>query len=54
MELVCEKAGLPIEPLKSEGSSTSLVFLGIEIDSVAGVLRLPEEKLRSIKQTLVT
>ena len=45
MHTICEKAGMPIEHHKSEGPSTSPVFLGIEIDSVRGVLRLPEEKL---------
>lgn len=54
MQSVCEKAGLPVEPSKSQGPSTSLVFLGIEIDSVAGVLRLPTEKLQSIKNTLAS
>ena len=52
MHSICEKAGLPVEPHKSEGLATSLVFLGIEIDSVAGILRLPEEKLHTIKTTL--
>ena len=52
MESVCVRAGLPIEPTKSEGPATSLVFLGTEIDSVAGILRLPEEKLHSIKGAL--
>ena len=54
MQFVCENAGLPIEPLKSEGPATSLVFLGIEIDSVEGVLRLPADKLRSILETLAS
>ena len=36
MHTICDKAGMPIEHRKSEGPSTSLVFLGIEIDSVRG------------------
>ena len=52
MQSVCEKASLPIEPCKSEGPATSLVFLGIEIDSIEGVLRLPNDKLHSISETL--
>jgi hypothetical protein len=35
-----------------EGPSTSLVFLGIEIDSVNEELRLPHSKLLSLKQIL--
>ena len=44
MHTICDKAGMPIEHRKSEGPSTSLVFLGIEIDSVKGVLHLLAEK----------
>ena len=54
MHTICEKAGMPIEHRKSEGPSTSLVFLGIEIDSVRGVLRLPEEKLQVIRRMVAT
>ena len=53
MQRVCEKAGLPIEPSKSVGPSTSLVFLGIEIDSGNGELRLPEDKLTQLKDSLL-
>ena len=52
MHTICEKAGMPIEHRKSEGPSISLVFLRIEIDSVRGVLRLPEEKLQAIRRTI--
>ena len=52
MHTICEKAGMPIEHRKSEGPSTSLVFLGIEIDSVRGVLRLPEKNCRLSEELL--
>ena len=42
MQRMCEEAGLPVEPSKS---STSLVFLGIEIDTLNSELRLPDDKL---------
>ena len=45
MQSVCEHAGLPMEPSKSVGPETALVFLGIQIDSVRGELHLPLEKL---------
>lgn len=54
MQSVFENAGLPIEPQKLEGPATSLVFLGIEIDSVEGVLCLPNDKLHRISETVVS
>ena len=54
MRSVCEKAGLPVEPSKLVGPSTSLVFLGIKIDSVAGILRLPSDKLQRIRASLAS
>ena len=53
MNYVCVKAGLLIEPRKSSGPSSSLTFLGIEIDSVSGELHLPADKLHSIRRTLL-
>ena len=41
--------GTPIEPEKTAGPSTSSIFLGIELDSVAGELRLPEDKLTRLR-----
>ena len=48
----CGSTGTPVEPDKTEGPSTVLVFLGIEIDTVAMQLRLPQEKLIRIKELL--
>ena len=42
---VCESLGVPIADHKIGGPATILTFLGIEIDTDAGVLRLPREKL---------
>lgn len=52
MQRVCDDAGVPVEESKSEGPASSLTFLGIEIDSVAMVLRLPADKLTQL-QTLL-
>ena len=52
MEATCASAGLPIEPAKSVGPASCLTFLGIELDSVEGVLRLPQEKLQNIIEIL--
>ena len=45
----CGRTGMPVEPDKTESPSTVLVFLGIEIDTVA---RLPQEKLVHLKELL--
>ena len=52
MQETCARAGLPVEPIKSVGPATSLVFLGIEFDSTRGILQLPEDKLQKVKETL--
>lgn len=48
----CEMLGVPLEPSKLEGPTTCLTFLGIEIDTIALQVRLPEEKLRSLQSEL--
>ena len=52
MEETCAQAGLPIEQSKSMGPSSSIVFLGIEMDSITGTLSLPIDKLQKIKESL--
>ena len=47
------RLGLPLALEKSEGPATCIVFLGILIDTIAGELRLPVEKLRKLKASLV-
>ena len=42
--------GVPLEPSKLEGPSQCLSFLGIEVDSVARQLRLPQEKMKLFKR----
>ena len=37
--------GIPIANHKTEGPAVTLTFLGIEVDTVAGELRLPADKL---------
>ena len=44
--------GLPLYPKKCEGPCTSLVVLGIELDSVNQIARLPNEKLLALRQLL--
>ena len=52
MEATCAEAGLPIEPEKSQGPCTTLTFLGIEIDTQTQELRLPADKLQTLKEAL--
>ena len=52
MQSVCDEAGLPMEPSKSVGPTTLLVFLGILIDTVEGELRLPQDKLSQLQATI--
>ena len=49
---LCEELGVPVAPDKTEGPATSIIFLGIEIDTQAGQLRLPREKLADLIATL--
>ena len=49
---VCRSLGLPLHPSKCIGPSTHLVVLGIELDSVAQVARLPMDKLRALQELI--
>ena len=48
----CAQLGVPMAANKSEGPVTSLVFLGIVIDTVAGELHLPDDKLQRLRSLL--
>lgn len=45
---VTTEFGVPLAPDKTVGPVTRLSFLGIEIDTVAGMTRLPEDKLTDL------
>uniref|UniRef100_A0A1X7U7T0 Reverse transcriptase domain-containing protein n=1 Tax=Amphimedon queenslandica TaxID=400682 RepID=A0A1X7U7T0_AMPQE len=49
---VAAQLGVPLAEEKCAGPSTCLVFLGFEVDSVKGELRLPQEKVKRIHDTL--
>ena len=49
---VSEKLGVPLASEKEEGPTTRITFLGIQIDTVEGVLALPNEKRLRIQQEL--
>ena len=49
---VCEDVGAPIAWDKGEGPATCMSILGIEVDSEAQELRLPQDKLERLKQII--
>ena len=48
MEQMCKDTGTPVEEDKCEGPTTTIRFLGIELDTVAMEMRLPEDKLQQV------
>ena len=46
----CKALGVPLALEKSMGPTTCLPLLGVEIDTTAAVLRLPEEKLTRLRR----
>ena len=48
----CNELGVPMAPHKREGPTTDLTFLGIEIDTVKGELRIPKDKLHRLARLL--
>lgn len=52
MKAVCEETGLPTEPEKDEGPATVISFLGMELDTQALEIRLPQEKLSLLQSAL--
>ena len=52
LERTCSRLGVPLAVHKHDGPATKLTFLGIEIDTMEAILRLPEGKLRWLVSTL--
>ncbi len=48
----CRQLGVPIAAHKTEGPATTITFLGIEMDTIAGELRLPQDKLQRLQGLL--
>ena len=48
----CDLLGVPVAAHKTIEPSTSLTFLGIQVDTVEGQFRLPVEKLSRLKATI--
>ena len=52
LDEVCTTLHVPLARQKREGPSTCLAFLGIAINSIESILKLPEEKLERLVQEL--
>ncbi|KAK3103024.1 hypothetical protein FSP39_015834 [Pinctada imbricata] len=50
---LCEELGVPLAPEKTIGPATCLTFLGLEIDTVQMLVRIPQEKLDKLKSALL-
>lgn len=48
----CQALGVPIADHKQDSPTTCLTYLGIEMDTAAGQLRLPADKLRPLQALL--
>lgn len=48
----CQELSVPLAPVKQDGPSTVITFLGITIDAIRQELRLPEDKLRRLSETV--
>lgn len=46
--------GVPVAPEKVEGPTTCLKFLGLEVDTVALQVRIPEDKLNDLKELVAS
>lgn len=51
---ICSHIGIPIALDKTTEPSTTIIFLGIEFDTIHMVMRLPQDKLVSLRQSIQT
>ena len=52
LDRVCKALGVPIAEHKRDSTTTRLTYLGIEVDTEAGQLRLPGDKLKRTRALL--
>ena len=51
---ICQELGVQIAIDKTVQSTTTLVYLGIEFDTINMVMRLPQDKLAALKQLITS
>ena len=49
---VCGRMGMPLDDGKEEGLAMVLTFLGMELDTLQGEIRLPQERLLGLRKKL--
>ena len=49
---ICQQLGVPVAPHKIQGPATQLTFLGIELDTHLFQLRLPQDKLYTLRSEI--
>ena len=49
---VCGRMGMPLDDGKEEGPAMVLTFLGMELDTLQGEVRLPQERLLGLRKKL--
>ncbi len=49
---MCGRLGVPIASHKTEGPTAAITFLGIELDCITLVARLPEDKLKRLRREI--
>ena len=49
---LCEATGVPIAQEKTVGSSTKVIFLGLEVETIEMVVRIPQEKVQQLNALL--
>ena len=50
----CEQTGFFVKPEKTEGPTTRMIILGVELDSERLQLRLPQDKLDKLRELVAT
>ncbi len=54
MKPIYDETGVPTKPEKDESPTTTIGFLGVELDSIAMEVQLPQAKLEQLATTLAT
>ena len=52
MQETCTRAGLPLEPAKTQSLLSTFTFLGIELNTTVMEIHLPLDKLSRVKEAL--
>lgn len=51
-QTICNQLGVPIAENKTQGPTTVITFLGLTIDTILMMVRIPEDKLEKLKSSL--